>query len=96
MKNIHTRADTVSLRGREGGSEKEEMVEIAPCLFIYKRQSALLIGLILAFDINGYLCGVFITQDRNIKLLLSTPNDVCSSKMNLSDYFFPLLYFFLF
>jgi len=57
-------------------------------VFVYKRQSALLIGLILVFDINGCLSGVSITQDRNIKLWLSSPNDVCNSKMNLSDYFF--------
>lgn len=61
-------------------------------VFVYKRRSAFLIGLILAFDINGCLCGVFITQDKNIKLLLSTPNDVCSSKMNLPDYFFFFFY----
>lgn len=60
-------------------------------VFVYKRRSALLIGLILAFDINGCICGIFITQEKNIKLLLSTPNDVCNSKMNLTDYFVFLL-----
>lgn len=49
----------------------------------------------MAFDINSYLCGVFITQDGNIKLLLSTPDDVLAQKCTFLLFFFILYFFFL-
>lgn len=47
-------------RDWEGERERERTNERNSCpLFVYKRQSALLIGLILAFDINGCLLPSF-------------------------------------